>query len=156
MARVMQAVMPATGRGGSIALEMTDDAIAAEIGGGIVTTEMGTGQRSAEEDQGRDQGIVITTANILTDIAHGRARENTTGGTDRGVASVDVRTIVIDHRGTASMTAQEVQDEMRGVAIAAEAAAGHLTSIRDHAGEASIEWLCINTTLKRNQVIDGQ
>lgn len=146
MARVTQAAKSATGKGGSIALEMTDVAIAAETGGGIVMTDMtetGTGLTSVGGDQDRAQGIVITTANIHTGIAQGRARENTTEGTDREVTSADVRMIVTDHRETASMTVQEVQDEMRGVATTAGAAAGRHTSTRGHVGEALIEWWCI-------------
>lgn len=144
MERAMQAVRPAIGRGASIALETIDDATAAEIGGGIVTTEMGRGQRSAGGGQDRDQGIVITTANIRTGIAHGRARENKTGGIDREATSADVKMIVTDHQETVSMTAREVRDEMRGVAIAAGAAAGRHTSTQGHAEGALIEWRCIS------------
>lgn len=118
---------------------MTNDAIVAETGEEIVTTQMETGQKSAEGDQGRDQGIVITTANIHTGIGHGHARGNTADGTDQEVTSVGVRMTVTGHRETASMTAQEVRDEMRGVATAA----GRLTSIRDHAEKALIELWCI-------------
>ena len=139
MARVRQAAKLATERGGSIALETTNDAIAAEKGGAIVTTEMGTGQKSAEGGQGRGQGIVITSANIHTDIDHAHAKENTAEGIDRGVMSADVRMIVTDRRETASTTAQEVRDEMRGVAIAAGAAADRRTSTRSRAEKALIE-----------------
>lgn len=139
----MLAVRSATERGESIALEMINDAIAAGTGGGIVTTEMGTGQTSAEGGRGRDRGIVITSASIHTDIAHGHAQENTTEGIDREATSVDVRTIVTDHRETTSMTAQEVRDEMKGVATAVGAAAGRRTSTRGHDGKASIELWCL-------------
>ena len=138
MARVMQAVMSATERGESIALETIDDAIAAETGGGIVTIEMGTGQTSAEGGQGRDQGIVITSARVHTDIDHAHAQGNTEG-IDREVTSADARTIVTDHRKTASMAAQEARDEMRGVATAVGAAAGRRTSTRSRAEKVSIE-----------------
>lgn len=139
MARGMQAARSATERGGSIALETIGDAIAAETGGGIVTTEMGTGQKSAEGGQGHDQGIAITSANIHTNTGRGHAQENTTEGIDREVTSADARTIVTGHRETASTTAQEVRDEMRGVAIAAGAAADRRTSTRSRAEKALIE-----------------
>lgn len=138
MARVMQAVMPATGRGGSIVLVTTDDAIVARTGGRIVTTEMGIGQKSAEGGQGRDQGIVITSARVHTDIGHGHAQESTEG-IDREVTSADARMIVTDHRKTASTAAQEVRDEMRGVATAVGAAAGRRTSTRSRAEKVTIE-----------------
>ncbi|GAB7327228.1 hypothetical protein MBLNU13_g11127t1 [Cladosporium sp. NU13] len=118
-----------------------DDEIAAETDGETATTEMGTGQTSAEGNQGRDQGIVITSADIHTGIGHGHARGNTEG-IDQEVTSADVRTIVTDHRETASMAAREVRDEMRGVAIAARAAAGRRTSTRGRAEKASIEQWC--------------
>jgi hypothetical protein len=130
---------PATGKERSIALETTDDAIAAETGGGIVTIEMVTGQKSAGGGQDRDQGIVITSARVHTDIGRGHAQRNTAEATDQKVTSVDARTIVTDHRETASMTAQEVRDEMRGVATAAGAAAGHRTSTQSRAEKALIE-----------------
>ncbi|KAM0710964.1 hypothetical protein Q7P35_001703 [Cladosporium inversicolor] len=114
----------------------------AETGGGVVTTEMGTGRRSVEGGQGRDQGIVITSAKIHTDIDHAHAKENTAEGIDRGVMSADVRMIVTDRRETASTTAQEVQDEMRGVATAAGAAADRRTSTRSLAVKALIELRC--------------
>jgi len=122
---------------------MIDAATAAKTGEGIDTTEMETGQKSAGGDQGRDQGIVITSARVHTDIGHGHAPRNTTEGTDREVMSADVRMIVIDHRETASMTAQEVRDEMRGVATAAGAAAGRRISTRDRAEKALIELWCV-------------
>jgi hypothetical protein len=137
MAKEMQAATTATVRGESIARETIDDAIAVGTGGGIVTTEMGTGQTSAGGGQGRDQGIVITSADIHTGIGRGHVRGNTEG-IDQEVPSADVRTIVTDHQETASMAAQEVRDEMRGVA-AVEAAAGRRTSTRDRAEEVSIE-----------------
>jgi len=137
-ARVTQAAKSATGRGESIALEMTDDAIAVETGGGIDTTKMGTDQRSAEGDRGRDQGTAITSANTPTEIDHGHAQENTEG-TDQGVTSAGGRMTATDHRKIASKAAQEVQDGMRGVAIAVGAAAGHRTSTRSRAVKALIE-----------------
>ena len=137
MAKEMQAVTTAIVRGESIARETIDDAIAVGTGGGIVTTEMGTGQTSAGGGQGRDQGIVTTSADIHTGIGRGHVRGNTEG-IDQEVTSADVRTIVTDHQETASMAAQEVRDEMRGVA-AVEAAAGRRTSTRDRAEEVSIE-----------------
>jgi len=155
MARVRQTANPATGREGNIALEMINDAIAAETGGGTVTTEMETGQTSAGGDQSRDQGIVIMNANIRTDIGHGHARGNTAKGTDREVTSVDAKTIVTDQRETASMTVQEVRDEMRGVATAAGAAAGaaadRRTSTRNLAEKASIELRC--ATRRCNKIV---
>ena len=138
MARGMQAARSATERGGSIALETIGDAIAAETGGGIVMTEMGTGQKSAEGGQGRDQGIVITSARVHTDIGHGHAQESTEG-IDREVTSADARMIVTDHRKTASTAAQEVRDEMRGVATAAGVAADRRTSTQNHAEKALIK-----------------
>ena len=143
MVRATLSENPATGKERSIALETTDDAIAAETGGESDTTEMETGQTSAGGDQGRDQGSVITSARVRTDIGHGHARENTAKGTDREAMSADVRMIVIDHRETASMTAQEVRDEMRGVATAAGAAADRLTHTRDRVEKALIELWCI-------------
>ena len=137
MAKEMQAATIAIVRGESIARETIDDAIAVGTGGGIVTTEMGTGQTSAEGGQGRDQGIVVTNADIHTGIGHGHARGNTEG-TDQEVTSADVRTIVTGHQETASMAAQEVRDEKRGVA-AVEAAAGRRTGTQDCAEEVSIE-----------------
>lgn len=139
MARATQTVMSATVRGGSIALETTDDAIAAGTGGGIVMTEMETGQTSAGGGQGRGQEIVITSANIPTDTDHDLVPENTEG-IDQEVTSADARMIVTDHREMiASTVAQEVRDEMRGVAIAVGAAAGRRTSTRSRAEKVSIE-----------------
>ena len=117
---------------------MTDVAIAAETGGGIVTIEMGTGQTSAEGGQGRDQEIVITSANIPTGTGHDRVPENIEG-IDQEVTSADARTIVTDHRKIASTAAQEVRDEMRGVATAVGVAAGRRTSTRSRAEKVSIE-----------------
>lgn len=138
MARATQTVMSATMRGGSIALETTDDAIAAGTGGGIVMTGMETGQTSAGGGQGRGQEIVITSANIPTDTDHDLVPENTEG-IDQEVTSADARMIVTDHREIASTVAQEVRDEMRGVAIAVGAAAGRRTSTRSRAEKVSIE-----------------
>ena len=134
----MRAARPAAERGGSIAPERIDDAIAAETGGEIVMTETGTGQTSAEGDQGRDQGIVIMSAKAHTGIDHGHAQEST-GGIDRGAKSAGARVIATDHQKTVSMAAQEVRGETKGVAIAAGAAAGRPTSTRDHDEEVSIE-----------------
>lgn len=138
MARAMQAERSAIERGESIALETTSDTTAAGIGGGIATTKMGTGPTSAGGDQGRDPGIVITSANTHTDIGHDHAQENTED-IDREVTSAVVRTIVTDRRKTASMAARGVRDETRGVAIAVKAAAGHHTSTQDHTGKALID-----------------
>lgn len=130
--------MSATVRGGSIALETIDDATAAGTGGGIVMTEMETGQTSAGGGQGRGQEIVIMSANIPTDTDHDRVPENI-GGIDQEVTSADARMIVTDHRKTASTAAQEVRDEMRGVATAVGVAAGRRTSTRSRAEKVSIE-----------------
>ena len=151
MERATQAAKSATERGGSIALETTNDAIAAETGGGIVMTERGKGQKSAEGGLGRDQEIVTTSASIHTDIGHGHAKENTAEGIDREVTSADARMIVTGHRETASTTAQEVRDEMRGVAIAAGAAADRRTSTRNLAEKASIELRC--ATRRCNKIV---
>ena len=148
MVRATQAANPATGRGESIALETKDDAIAVETGGGIATIEMGTGQKSAGGGQDRDQEIVITSARVHTDIAHAQGN---TEGIGREVTSADVRTIVTDHRETASMTAQGVRDETRGVAIAVGAAAGRRTSTRDRVEKVSIELWCIMRC--RNKIV---
>lgn len=101
-------------------------------------TEMETGQTSAGGGQGRGQEIVIMSANIPTDTGRDRVPENIEG-IDRKVTSADARTIVTDHRKTASMAAQEVRDEMRGVATAVGAAAGRRTSTRSRAEKVSIE-----------------
>lgn len=101
-------------------------------------TEMETGQTSAGGGQGRGQEIVITSANIPTDTDHDLVPENTEG-IDQEVTSADARMIVTDHREIASTVAQEVRDEMRGVAIAVGAAAGRRTSTRSRAEKVSIE-----------------
>lgn len=143
MAKEMPAATTATERGGSIARETIEDATAAETDGEIAMTETGIGQTSAEGGQGRDQGIVITSAETHTDIGHAHAQGNTEG-IDQGATSADVRMIVTDHQKTASMAAREVRDETRGVAITVGAAAGRHTSTRDRAEKASIERWCKN------------
>ena len=129
---------PAVAREGSIDRGTTNDTTAVGRGNETVTPEMVTDRRSAGEDRGHDQEIVITSANIRTDVARDRAPEST-GGIDPGATSVDGKTIATEGPETTKPAGRGAQDETRGVATAAGAEADHHISTRNHAEEAMTE-----------------
>lgn len=138
MAKAGQNARLAIAREENIGLGITGGTTAVEKGDAIVTTEMATGRKSVGEDQGRDQGIVVTRANIRTDIVHGRGREST-GGIDPGAMNAGAMRTAIGGLETTMMAEQGARDEMRGVTTAVGAAAGLRISIRNRADEVMIE-----------------
>lgn len=139
MARARQNARLAVAREGNIGLGITGGTTAAEKGDVIVKTGMAIGRKSVGEDQGRDHGIVIMSANIRTDIVHGRGRESNEG-IDPGAMNAGAMRTAIEGLGTTTMADQGAQDEMRGAATAVGAVVGLRINTRNCAEEVMIEF----------------
>lgn len=139
MAKVRQNARLAIASEESIGLGITGDTTAAEKGDVIVTIGMEIGRKSVGEDQGRDHGIVIMSANIRTDIVHGRGRESNEG-IDPGAMNAGAMRTAIEGLETTTMADQGARDEMRGAATAVGVAVGLRINTRNRAEQVMIEF----------------
>lgn len=132
--RLMPVAIAGIVRGRSIAPGMTGGETVVGTDGAIAMTERVTGLRDTGGGRGQGRGIARRDASVRTGIVLARSQENT-GGTDRGVKSVDVAKTAIAHGTMNAITKERRALGVRRDAVptAAEADRGRHTSTQGHA-----------------------